>query len=363
VDVRIGIDGLADDLAEHLVLIGEASPVYTQAVHELTALLCGATANRAIVARLERAWRQRSFRAAYERPLLLLAALRHDALVTGPEHPLARALADEHPHPGAVDRAALTRALDPDRLPIWLALATRRVQTNDVSRAVAWRWPAALAGKRPIALVDVGCSAGLNLVADALAAPWVDSHGARLPVDGGPVVARLGFDAAPIELGPGHEDEAVWLRACIWPGDVDRLRRLDAAIEALALARVGAHPPRIEQVRARLVPGRLRRLDREQPPATLLLIVQSFVREYIEHDEAADYELEMRTWLAALPSGRAVWMQLELARDGRLPPAELVAVGPGMPRLSLARCGYHPVAMEPQPDAVAELRAVLVGRH
>ncbi|MBC8066881.1 MAG: DUF2332 family protein, partial [Deltaproteobacteria bacterium] len=153
---RTGMDGLAEDLAEHRKLIGDANPVYARAVEQLAVLLCGPAASQPVVARMERAWRQRSFEAAYERPLLLLAALRHDALITGPEHPLARAFADEHPELAAVSRVALTRGLDPDRLPIWLALATRRVQTNDVSRAVAWRWPAALAGQRPIALVDVG---------------------------------------------------------------------------------------------------------------------------------------------------------------------------------------------------------------
>jgi hypothetical protein len=361
VQLRIGMAGLAEDLAEHRGLIGDANPVYLRAVEQLATLLCGADASAPIAGRMERAWRQRSFRAGYERPLLLLAALRHDALVTGPDHPLARAFADEHPEPSAVTRAALARALDPDRLPIWLALATRKVQTNDVSRAVAWRWPAALADGRPIALVDVGCSAGLGLVADALPAPWVDASGTPLPVDGGPVIARIGFDAAPLDLS--GRDEVTWLRACIWPGDVERLRRLDAAIGALAAALAGPRPPRIEQVHARLVPARLRRLDRELPPESLLLIVQTFVREYIEPEELIAYEADMWAWLDAITPGRALWMQLELARDGRVPLAELAAHCAGAAPVAIGRCGYHPIAIDLDVAAVGRLQHALARRR
>ncbi|HWB79163.1 MAG TPA: DUF2332 family protein [Nannocystaceae bacterium] len=352
-----GVDGLAEDLAQHHALIAASSVVYAQALTQLQALLTGPTAERVIVERMEHAWRQRTFRAYYERPLLLLAALRYEA-ITIPEHPLALAFADEHPRVELVTRAALTRALSPDRLSLWLLLATRRVQTNDVSRAVAWRWPASMIDGRPLALVDVGCSAGLGLVADRLAAPWVDGEGRRLPVDGGRVLARIGYDAHPIELGD-RDEGAAWLRACIWPGDLVRLRRLDAAIEAFRGELDTAVRPRVEQVRARSVPGRLRRIERELEPDALILIVESFVREYIEQEEAETYQAEMEQWLAATPKGRALWMQLDLARDDREPVAVLTAYPSRGKPIVLARCGYHPIEIAVQPGAPDRLRAAL----
>ncbi len=359
--MRSGIEGLADDLAAHLELIGDSNPIYLRAVELLLELVCGPTAEQPIVERMARALRRRSFVASYERPLLLLAALRYDALVGDEKHPLATAFADEHPQLDKVTRAALASALAPERFTLWLTLATRKVQTNDVSRAVAWRWPAALAGGRPIALVDVGCSAGLALVADRLAAPWVDGSGRRLPVDGGKVVARIGYDSDPIDLFDANRpDQATWLRACIWPGDVARLRRLDSAIEAMTRARADATPPRIEQVRAVHVPARLRRLDRELEPDALIVVSQTFVREYIEAAEAVTYAAEMRALLAELRPGRAVWTQLELARDGKVPSSLLVAHCAGGSPLAIARCGHHPTTVAVDVAAAERLRASLV---
>ena len=58
--------------------------------------------------------------------------------------------------------------------PLWQDLASRSVQANEIRRAICWRLPIselARAGRGPFVLVDIGCSAGLNLVADRLPAP------------------------------------------------------------------------------------------------------------------------------------------------------------------------------------------------
>jgi hypothetical protein len=356
---RSGVEGLEDDLVAHRQLIGSSNPVYSEALTVLQAVLCGPRANGQIVARMQRAWRNRTFRASYERPLLLLAALRHDMLLGGPDHPLAQAFADDNPALRWVTYDTITRALDPDRLPVWLALATRKVQTNDVSRAIAWRWPAALAGGRPIALVDVGCSAGLALVADRLPPPWVDERGRPILVDGGPVILRQGFDAEPIDLlEPGH-DVATWLRACIWPGDAARLARLQAATTAFTAAQADPVPPQLHRVRVCHVPRRLRRLDAEIDPAALFVVSQTLVREYVEPSEADEYTGEMEAWLAEIPAGRAVWMQLELASDRGRFPAELVAHPARGEATRIARCSYHPTTIEAVAPAVDQLRRAL----
>jgi hypothetical protein len=112
-----------------------------------------------ILTRLQRAWGDRTFDIFYERPLLLLASLRFESL-TDPGHPLARGFAVDAPKPETITREALADALGAHRLGLWVTLRARKVQTNEVSRALAWRWPAALAGLgsrlKPLALVDIG---------------------------------------------------------------------------------------------------------------------------------------------------------------------------------------------------------------
>lgn len=148
-------------------------------------------------------------------------------------------------------------------------VATRATQTNEVGRC-AWFMPLAAevaGGSGPVALIDVGASAGLNLLLDRYSYEYTDEHGRVvnqiLPAEGRhgtplihcmlragsaaawrppmalPEVAfAAGIDASPIDV---TDDDAVrWLKACIWPGMDDRFVRLSAAIE---LARTA--PPSI----------------------------------------------------------------------------------------------------------------------
>jgi hypothetical protein len=202
---RNGIAGLDEELARQRAVMVGRSPPYARTIELLPSVLSGA-AGRLV----EAAWRQRRFVASYERPLLLLAALRNDALAEGPPHPLWRGLAAPVPSPEAVTEDALRAAFDGSHMRVFDALAHRTVQTNETSRAVAWLWPAALAGAsgggRAIALADVGASAGLNLVADDLPAIWTDEDGSPLDVARRVrAVARLGLDEAPLD-GLREED-------------------------------------------------------------------------------------------------------------------------------------------------------------
>jgi hypothetical protein len=98
---------------------------------------------------------------------------------------------------------------------------------------------------RPLALIDVGASAGLNLRCDSYRIEY-GSFGATGPADspvriectveGGrppiaprlpPIVSRIGIDRAPIDLE--NTDDVRWLLACVWP-DSGRLERTAASI-------------------------------------------------------------------------------------------------------------------------------------
>ena len=352
---RRGTDELKDDLAHQLTLLGDRSPVYRRALTFTRSILEGAGggASENIVASLERVWRDRVFTAFYDRPLLLLAAMRLDVLVEGTKHPLWRSFGAPVPDPDAVTLEAMLTSLAPSRLSLWLALATRRVQTNDVSRAVAWRWPAHLAGcdngKKGIALFDIGASAGLNLIGDTLGGSWSDASGAHLPVASRlRCVRRIGFDPHPLDAR--DPEDVTWLRACIWPGETARLARLDAALRAMIAAQEGEEPkPKIHAVHAGVVPARLDGIARSLPPDVFLLAYQTLTRGYIEVDKQDAYESGMHAWLASLPPGRATWIECEIIKGAPREnprPAEIVAhvhAGNGAIRaLTLGHCGYHP---------------------
>ena len=134
-------------------------------------------------------------------------------------------------------------------------LETRITQTNEVSRC-SFLLPALVAahqsaGGRPLALIDVGCSAGLHLRWDRYYYDYGVAHAGdpRAPVRiscelRGPILPplpqrfpecgfRIGIDLNPVDLTDPVERR--WFEALIWP-DHDGRRRLAAtAIEGLLL--------------------------------------------------------------------------------------------------------------------------------
>jgi hypothetical protein len=121
-------------------------------------------------------------------------------------------------------------------------MRSRRTQTNEVGRC-AVLLPALPPG--PLALLEVGASAGLCLLLDRflydfgptrIGDPSSPVHlrcavagPAPLPSVVPRIVWRAGLDARPIDV---HDDDAAqWLQACVWADHRDRRRRLEAAIE------------------------------------------------------------------------------------------------------------------------------------
>jgi len=129
-------------------------------------------------------------------------------------------------------------------------LQSRRVQTNEVARAAvllpAFGLVAARTFGAPLALIEVGASAGLLLLFDRYAYDYgtgvlgpaqspvllrCESRGpAPPPVRGRfpSIASRTGIDLFPIDLRePGA---ATWLRALVWPDQTERAARLAGAI-------------------------------------------------------------------------------------------------------------------------------------
>lgn len=162
-------------------------------------------------------------------------------------------LAAIYPPAGDPDPETLWRAVDatlraePDAIAAWLASPP---QTNETARAAALL-PAlgAIAARfeRPLALYEIGSSAGLILQLDRFFYDfdvwrWGDpTSGVRLApeIRGDPppapapfdVIDRRGCDRAPID--PGDPAAALRLRAYCWP---DQRARVDRLTAAMALA-------------------------------------------------------------------------------------------------------------------------------
>ena len=139
----------------------------------------------------------------------------------------------------------------------WLArfVAEQAVQTNEVQRCWALL-PAflSLGDERPLELIELGASAGLNLVWDRYryaygAGSWgegsltlVGQERAPVPAEllrrRTAVVRRRGIDLRPLD--PADEDDVRLLECFVWPDQLERMARLRAA---LAIARID--PPEV----------------------------------------------------------------------------------------------------------------------
>ncbi len=203
-----------------------------------------------------------------QQPNLLFAALRH---VSGTPRgwPHARTALESH--------AATIRAV----------MLTRRTQTNEPARC-ATLLPVLARLPQPLALLEVGASAGLCLLPDRYGYTY-GTHHIPPPSPDAPVFAsrasaatplpntlprvtwRVGLDLAPIDLhDPTQRD---WLETLVWPEHTGRLQRLRAAMR---IAR--ADPPRLH--RGDLLTD-LPALARTAPGNATLVVLHTAVLAYI----------------------------------------------------------------------------------
>ncbi|MCY4654878.1 MAG: DUF2332 domain-containing protein [Dehalococcoidia bacterium] len=139
---------------------------------------------------------------------------------------------------------------------------TRRVQTNEIRRC-SYLMPAfgtvfLDAGELPLALIDVGASAGLNLLwesyqyrysngsvfgpsdAEVVIECELRNDMPDIPKEMPDVVFRMGVDLNPVDLG--DDEQFLWMMALVWPDHPDRAALLRAA------RRVWLNdPPRVER--------------------------------------------------------------------------------------------------------------------
>jgi hypothetical protein len=185
-------------------------------------------------------------------PNLLLAAV-HYLLLKGAVHPLR----DYYATLGGTRNGPEIFPLFQDfvrehRDEVTRLVETRVTNTNEVARSSVLRAGfGVLAGEEqaPLHLIEIGPSAGLNMIWDRyriryeregrLMAEVMPEAGLMLtcelktaavpPVTGLPRIARrTGLERDPVNLADA--DDRDWLRALVWPDQPARLQRLDAAI-------------------------------------------------------------------------------------------------------------------------------------
>ena len=255
-------------------------------------------------------------------PNLLLAAVRYLAGVQ-PGYAAFRAV--------VLDRRAEVAA----------TMRARRTQTNEPARC-ATLLPVLASLRPPLALLEVGASAGLCLLPDR----YGYDYGSRqisgqagapvlscrclgpVPLPSRPVdvVWRAGIDINPLDVT--DPDDVRWLSCLVWPGEGDRAQRLAAAID---LAR--RDPPRL--IRGDLA-ERLAETAAGAPRDATLVVFHSVVLAYVSPAKRLEFARAVTAldavWLAqedpgalavlpgfpgAPPSSEPGPTSLLLTRDGR----------------------------------------------
>lgn len=173
----------------------------------------------------------------------------------------------DHPLADAYASRALTDVVEPFRSfvlahrdELLRLMSVRRLQTNEVARSAVIAPALAEVQHRheqPLALIDVGASAGFNLLVDRVHIDY--GHTTIGPVDSplqltcdavseGPppredleIGWRVGIDRLSVDVF--DPDSVRWLEACVWPDHLERLERFRIAL-SLARSSPGPNRPR-----------------------------------------------------------------------------------------------------------------------
>lgn len=205
----------------------------------------------------------------------------------------------QHLYGTALDYPSFQRIVVEKWTEVSTAMLARRTQTNEVGRC-AILLPLLAALPQPLALLEVGASAGLCLLIDRYRYDYgmgiigqenspvllrCEPRGSSTPVPNGlpEVVWRTGIDLDPVD--PRDESATRWLEALVWPGEGDRLARLRGAIE---IAR--QDPPRVLEADLR---ADLSAIIADVPSGATVVIFHSAVLAYVPSDDRDAFAAEV----------------------------------------------------------------------
>jgi hypothetical protein len=255
-------------------------------------------------------------------PLRLTGGLHHLHL-TGADDRLGPVYRGEITHQADVDALIVAIVKDHDaRLLPWL---DGPPQTNEAGRSAnfmaALLWLSPKVGSQ-FELNELGASAGINSMMDRyhfdLGGVIIGSENSPMrirpdwrgppPPDSPVTIAQIqGCDQAPIDLS--DPTSALRVKSYVWPENLDRLARMDAAIDLAA-----KQPPNV--VKADALDWVLQRLSTPQTPHVVRIFNHSIVWQYIPEDRRQ----KIRTAIEnagrnATPERPLAWIMLETNRE------------------------------------------------
>jgi hypothetical protein len=270
-------------------------------------------------------------------PLRLLGAV-HRLVLTGRAPDLARFYPSVGGSPAAGDAWPAFRSVLEEQSGAVREGLSRPVQTNEVGRCAALLGGFLLiAGETalPLALAEIGASAGLNLRWDRyryesggevwgdadspvrFSEPFVSGHP---PLDVKvEVIERRGCDLDPVD--PVTEEGRLTLVSYVWPDQTERLERLRGALEV-----------------ARQVPAQLERAEgtewleralREPRPGAATVVFHSVVEMYLSPEKQG----RLRAIIAsagerATPDAPVAWLKMEHRAGSKPEPGGPTGIGP-----------------------------------
>ena len=216
---------------------------------------------------------------------IILAAV-HFLLLRGAQHPLRRfypnlnggnRVEGENPFPAFKD------FVETHRVELAVLIAKGVTNTNEVARCsslhAGFRAVAKESGE-PLALIEIGPSAGLNMIWDRYRVRYtrggesfeVGPADAALTIDCelrgdknpplGPtpkIASRVGLELNPVDLS--NPEQRDWLKALVWPDNIARFARLEKALDIAGRAK--------SEIRAgdalALLPDAIARIPEDQP--------------------------------------------------------------------------------------------------
>lgn len=278
-------------------------------------------------------------------PMLLMAAL-HQAILEG--DPVCARLAEYFPSVGGrrpvnaeALRPLLRQVLLACRERLSRALADSAVQTNETGRGLCWLLPVLYTGWSAMHLVDLGCSAGLNLVADQrryrLCGHFPDGQEVYIGMGAGEefvipcrgdvltpqqtvvprILSRLGCDRQPLLLESKTDEPR--LISYVWGDQVQRLLMLRQGIEALRCMERAGSP--VQLFVADLPAGLDAFLEARLPRANTapVVVYNTYLTSYLAC-KGRDLEQQMEAW-ATRQTVPVLWLQWEPLRQQQPPHA------------------------------------------
>lgn len=262
-----------------------------------------------------------------------LASYYPTAIAAAPEVAARRTLAVTLP-------VALREAIMARRESLAEFIRTANVQTNETGRGLAWLLPVACLGWPAIHLVELGASAGLNLVADRRSyriADAADPARTIVQLGGDPpqftalargaaevpsvaccpsVRSRIGGDISPFALHSAADE--LTLASFVWGDQVWRMGKLREGIAALREAESSAAPVSVRPLRLPHELPRFLASELPQPIGAPVVIYNTVVTMYLP-DRGASLRGMIAEW-AAMQVVPVLWVQWEPWWDGPPPP-------------------------------------------